>query len=63
MSGRTRIEKDYRSFDLNIEQRVAEEIRRIKKKLDQVRVEAEKIGDEVENSINESETKEARKKR
>jgi hypothetical protein len=62
MSGKSKIEKDYRTFDSNIEQIVAEEIRRIQTRTSQAKAEAQKIGEAVEKTINQSTSKPANKK-
>ncbi len=47
MSGKAKIKKEYQSFDSDIEQMVTKEIGQIKKQLDQIRVKAEKTGEEM----------------
>jgi len=62
MSGKNKIEKDYRNSNSKIRQMAEDEIKKIEADANQIKKEAEKIGEEVENSINESEGKAAKKR-
>ena len=61
MSKKEKLEKDYQNFNLNIERIAEEEIKKIREKANAIKEEASKIGEAVELSLNEEETK-ARKK-
>ena len=62
MSGKEKIEQDYEVFDQAVEQMAKEEIERIRKKANQIKLEAEKIGEQVEASINADQDEGASKK-
>lgn len=62
MSGKTKIDKDYRISNSKIRQMAEEEIKRIEASANQIKEEAEKIGEEVENSIIRDEGKAVKKK-
>lgn len=56
------MEKDYETFNLKIEQMAKEEIEKIREKANAIKAEANKIGETVELSLNEKETKVSTKK-
>jgi hypothetical protein len=60
---KSKIENEYKTFEAEIEKKAEEEIKGIKKKTNQIREEAEKIGRDVELSIEKNETKAIKKKR
>jgi len=62
MSGKNKIEKDYRNSNSKIRQMAEEEIRKIEGDAKNIKEEAEKIGAEAENSLNDCEGKAAKKK-
>ena len=62
LAGKAKIEKDYIESEKKIEQIVKEELDRIKKKATQVEAEAKRIGESVENSLNQNERKKLKKK-
>ena len=62
MSKKDKLEEDYQNFNLNIERIAAEEIKKIREKANAIKEEANKIGEAVELSLNERETKTATKK-
>jgi hypothetical protein len=62
MSKKEKIEEDYQNFNLNIERIAADEIKKIREKANALKEEASKVGDAVELSLNEKETKTATKK-
>lgn len=62
MSKKDKLEEDYQNFNLNIERIAAEEIKKIREKANTIKEEANKIGEAVELSLNERETKTATKK-
>ena len=62
ISGKEKIEKDYQEFERVIEQMTEDELRRIREKANQLKSEAEKTGESVENSINTSQEKLSKKK-
>ena len=62
MSKKDKIEEDYQNFNLNIERIAAEEIKKIREKANALKEEASKIGEAVELSLHEKETKTATKK-
>jgi hypothetical protein len=51
MSGKKKIEEDYKKFENAINQMAQEELRKIREKASQTRVEAEKIGEAVEQTL------------
>jgi hypothetical protein len=51
MSGKKRIEEDYKRFGDEIEQMVKEELRKIREKTSQTRTEAEEVGESVEQTF------------
>jgi hypothetical protein len=57
-----KLEKDFQSFNLQIEKMADEEVKSIKEKADAIKSEASKIGESVELSVKGSEGKEERKK-
>jgi hypothetical protein len=62
LSGREKIEKDYRKSEKRIEKEVEEEMAQIKSKANEVKVDAEKIGEALEISINQNEERRNKKK-
>lgn len=62
MSKKEKLEKDYQNFNLNIERIAEEEIKKIREKANALKEEASKIGEAVELSLKEGETKTAMKK-
>ncbi len=61
-SKKEQIENDYKESDAKIEAIAEEELKKIRKKANEIKAEAEKIGEDVENSLNEGEAKRSRKK-
>jgi hypothetical protein len=51
LNGREKIEKAYRESEERIEKEVEEELAQIKEKANKIIVEAEKIGEALENSV------------
>jgi len=51
MSGKKKIEEDHKKFENDINQMAQEELRKIREKASQTRVEAEKIGEAVEQTL------------
>jgi hypothetical protein len=62
LPGKDKIEQDYKDFDDAIEELAKAEIEKIKKKANQLKAEAEKVGEAVEASLEEEETKAIKKK-
>jgi uncharacterized protein (UPF0335 family) len=62
MSGKDKIEQDYKNFTVEIEKLAEEEKRKIRDKLDSIRQEAEKTGEDVERSLEEREGNSGKKK-
>ncbi len=62
MSKKDKLEEDYQNFNQNIERLAAEEIKKINEKVNALKEEARKIGEAVELSLHERETKSATKK-
>ncbi len=62
MSGREKIEKDYKESEKTIENEVNKEMTQIKKKANEIKIEAGKIGEAVEISINQKENDRHKKK-
>ena len=62
MSKKEKLEKDYQNFNLNIERIAEEEIKKIREKANAIKEEASKMGEAVELSLNEEETKATKKK-
>ncbi len=62
LSNKEKLEKDYETFNLKIEQMAKEEIEKIREKANAIKAEANKIGETVELSLNEKETKVSTKK-
>jgi hypothetical protein len=62
LSGREKIEKDYQKSEKRIEKEVEEEMTQIKRKANEVKVNAEKIGAALEISINQNEERRNKKK-
>jgi hypothetical protein len=61
MSKKEKLEKDYQNFNLNIERIAEEEIKKIREKANAIKEEASKMGEAVELSLNEEETKATKK--
>jgi hypothetical protein len=49
MSKKTKIEKDYKDYNLTIEKKAQEEIKKIKIKVEHVMKEAKKVGETLES--------------
>ena len=62
MSKKDKLEEDYQNFIKNIERMTEEEIKKIRERANALKEEAAKIGEAVELSLNEKETKTATKK-
>ena len=62
MSKKEKLEKDYETFNLNIERMAKEEIEKIREKANAIKAEASKIGEAVELSLNPDKTKTVTKK-
>jgi hypothetical protein len=62
LSNKEKLEKDYETFNLKIERMAKEEIEKIREKANAIKAEANKIGEAVELSLNEKETKVSTKK-
>jgi hypothetical protein len=62
MSKKEKLEKDYQDFTVNIERMGEEEIKKISEKANAIKEDANKIGEAVAFSMNESESKTAGKK-
>ncbi len=62
LSGEDEIEQNYHDSEMCVEALAKEEIEKIKKKTDVLKLEAEKVGADVEASLEENESK-ARKKK
>ena len=62
LSGKEKIERDYREFVNNIEQKAVDELKRIREKAAQIRSEAQGIGESLERSIRENEEQGDKKK-
>ncbi len=57
-----KLEKDYKKFSLDIEQEAENQLKKIQQESDELKKEAARIGEEVERSINEKQTKATKKK-
>ena len=57
-----KLEKDYKKFNLAIEQEAENQLKKIQEESDELKKEAARIGEEVENSINEKQPKAPKKK-
>ncbi len=55
MSGREKIEKDYKESEKRIEKAIEVEIEQIKRRTYEIKLEAEKIAEAVQISINQNE--------
>jgi hypothetical protein len=62
LPGNDKIEQDYKEFDGAIEELAKADIEKIKKKANQLKAEAEKVGEAVEASLEEEETNVIKKK-
>jgi hypothetical protein len=62
MSGKKKIEEDFKKFENAINQMAQEELQKIREKASQTRVEAEKIGEAVEQTLDEASEKREKKK-
>lgn len=62
MSKKEKLEKDYETFNLNIESMAKEELEKIREKTNAIKVEASKIGEAVELSLTQEKTKTVTKK-
>jgi len=62
MSGKKKIEEDYKKFENAINQMVKEELRKIHDKTIRTKVEAEKIGESVEQTLTEDTVSSKKKK-
>jgi hypothetical protein len=62
MSGKKKIEEDYKKFENAIDQMAQEELRKIREKARQTRVEAEKISESVEQTLAEESGNDEKKK-
>ncbi len=62
MSGKEKIEKDYKNFSAEIERLAEEEKRRTRQKIETIKAEAEKTGEAVERTLEEPDDR-ARKKK
>ena len=62
MSGNDKIERDYKDFDGAIEEFAKEEIEKLKKRANQVKAEAEIVGEAVETSLEQKGVEGSRKK-
>ncbi len=62
MSGKEKIEKDYKNFTAEIEALAEDEKRRIRQKIDAIKAEAEKTGEAVERSLEEPDGRTGKKK-
>lgn len=61
-SGKDKVEKDYHELEECVQGLAKEEIEKIKKKMEALKVEAKKVGEAVEVEIEETERKSGRKK-
>ena len=61
-SGKDKVEKDYRELEECVQGLAKEEIEKIRKKMEALKVEAKKVGEAVEVEIEESERKSEMKK-
>lgn len=62
MSGKEKIEKDYQTFNAELENLAEGEKRKIREKIETVKKEADKTGEDVERSLEKREAKGAKKK-
>jgi hypothetical protein len=62
MSGKKKIEEDFKKFENAIDQMAQEELRKIREKARQTRVEAEKICESVEQTLAEESGNDEKKK-
>jgi DhnA family fructose-bisphosphate aldolase class Ia len=62
MSKKAKLEKDYEDTKLIIERMAEEEIKRIQAKVNVIKKEAAKVGEDVELTIKKNETKALKKK-
>ena len=62
MSKKEKLEKDYETFNINIESMAKEELEKIREKTNAIKVEASKIGEAVELSLTQEKTKTVTKK-
>ena len=62
MSGRKKVEQDYRELEECVEGLAKEEIEKIRKRMDALKLEAAKVGDAVEAELSKSEGKSGKKK-
>ena len=62
MSNKDKIEKDYEKFNLTIENEAENKLKKIQQESNQLKREASKIGDTVERTIQEKESKSSKKK-
>ncbi len=62
MSGKEKIEKDYKNFSAEIERLAEEEKRRTRQRIGAIKAEAEKTGEAVERSLGETDSRTGKKK-
>jgi hypothetical protein len=62
MSKKAKLEKNFKDFNLNIEQEAANEIKKIQEETFALKEEASKIGEAVEHSVKAEEKKTPKKK-
>lgn len=62
MSKKEKLEDDYKKYNNEIESLVEEEITRIRERINSIKMQAEKVGEKAEISLEKSSAKEAEKK-
>lgn len=62
MSKKEKLEEDYKKYNNEIESLVEEEITRIRERINSIKMQAEKVGEKAEISLEKSNVKEAEKK-
>jgi hypothetical protein len=62
MSKKEKLEEDYKKYNNEIESLVEEEITRIRERINSIKMQAEKVGEKAEISLEKSSAKEAEKK-
>jgi hypothetical protein len=62
VSGKKKVEQDYRELEECVEGLAKEEIEKIRKRMDALKLEAAKVGDDVEAELSKSDGKSGKKK-
>jgi hypothetical protein len=62
LSGKEKLERDYKEFDEAIEESAKKELEKIRRKALELKAEAEKVGAAVEASLEENQAKVGKKK-